>query len=616
MRLSFYCAFLFFVNLQPGFAQWDDAAVQPVLLQNLDIFQPASKNWKIEGKANTLREIHQHMATEPGTGVLVNRPDATAKDNLITKQEYGDLDLEVEFLMPNGSNSGIYLMGRYEIQLTDSWKKDYPCFGDCGGIYERWDPSRGKGREGFEGIAPMSNECRAPGLWQKLRLSFDAPRFDALGKKLSHARLHAVWLNGIKIHNQVELTGPTRGAISPEEKPAGPLMLQGDHGPVAFRNLRIGAFNGEPLSFAPWHYHVVKGSFATLALPVDTVPLADGNVPQISPGILATDDDFYITYQGRFEVRTTGMYTFTALIAGIGALVVDNDTLIRSYTPGNYWDRPKGAKNLGPGMHTIRYVNAKSDPKKKFALGLTYHGPGIREIRLHAEGAIPTGTGTPTLALEREARPYVQRAFYMHQGVKKAYGIHVSDPTGINFTLNANTGRLNRVWRSPVLGDVTGMWVDRGATQLLAPRSGTIELTDKALLGATPEGYADTLTQANEFRYLGYNEKPGSQPVFRYRTLWGELRLQCHTAGHTLLLEGNLTLKDPRAPRPCHLMAEGRRIELLKDGSYRVDDQYYLVPDPDLEGLIKLTTSGGVQRLYVPFTGPTDEVKFRYQVVW
>ena len=84
---------------------------------------------------------------EQGTGVLVNEPKDDHQANLLTQMEHSDMELEIEFMMPKGSNSGIYFMGRYEVQLLDSWGVKEPESSDCGGIYERWDDSRPEGEK-------------------------------------------------------------------------------------------------------------------------------------------------------------------------------------------------------------------------------------------------------------------------------------------------------------------------------------------------------------------------------------------------------------------------------------------------------------------------------------
>ena len=142
--------------------------------------------------------------------------------------------IHVEFMVPKGSNSGVYLMGRYEIQILDSYGKKKVSHGDCGGIYQRWANNKG-----FEGHAPKMNASRPPGVWQTFDAVFRAPRFDDSGKKIADARFEKVIHNGTVVHKDVVCTGPTRSASFNDEKPMGPLMLQGDHGPVAYRNIWI-----------------------------------------------------------------------------------------------------------------------------------------------------------------------------------------------------------------------------------------------------------------------------------------------------------------------------------------------------------------------------------------
>jgi len=159
--------------------------------------------------------------------------------HLVSSQEFGDVQAHVEFLIPQGSNSGVYFQGRYEIQILDSFGVKEPGFSDCGGIYQRWDDSAPEGSKGFEGRSPAQNASRPAGEWQRFDVVFRAPRFDGSGKKTANACFAKVFLNGVLIHENQEVTGPTRAALFGDEAPLGPLMLQGDHGPVAFRNIRL-----------------------------------------------------------------------------------------------------------------------------------------------------------------------------------------------------------------------------------------------------------------------------------------------------------------------------------------------------------------------------------------
>jgi 3-keto-disaccharide hydrolase len=167
---------------------------------------------------------------KPGKGVMLNSAGERTLDAL-TEREFGDCKLFLEFCVPKDSNSGVFLMSRYEVQIFDSYGKEKVSYGDCGGIYER---STGGG-----GHAPNVNASKPAGEWQSFEITFRAPQFDAKGRKTANAKFIEVKLNDKIVHTNIEVEGPTRAAKFNDEKPKGPLMLQGDHGPVAFRNLRI-----------------------------------------------------------------------------------------------------------------------------------------------------------------------------------------------------------------------------------------------------------------------------------------------------------------------------------------------------------------------------------------
>lgn len=217
---------------------------QTVSLNDLSAFKTPTANWSIAGDVTVDLNQTNVMTTTPGKGVLacIKLPGkAGLAYNLLTNFEHGDADVEVEFMMAKGSNSGIYLQGRYEIQLFDSWGAKELHVYDIGSIYERWDETRPSGTKGYEGHVARVNAGKAPGVWQKMKISFQAPRFDATGKKIANAKMLKVELNGIKLHENVELFGPTRSSIEGEVA-KGPLMFQGDHGSVAFRNLVVKSF--------------------------------------------------------------------------------------------------------------------------------------------------------------------------------------------------------------------------------------------------------------------------------------------------------------------------------------------------------------------------------------
>lgn len=165
-------------------------------------------------------------------GAAIVNTGGEVSSELVSKLEFGDIDFSCQFMLPKGGNSGIYVMGRYEIQLLDSSGKTELGYGDCGGIYAAVDPSVWPGR------APLFNAFRDPGDWHSLSCMFQAPRFDAAGKKIANAKFKRVLIDDTLMHEEVEVPCPTAGGLEGEVR-FGPLRFQGDHGPVALRGLRV-----------------------------------------------------------------------------------------------------------------------------------------------------------------------------------------------------------------------------------------------------------------------------------------------------------------------------------------------------------------------------------------
>ena len=150
--------------------------------------------------------------------------------NIVTRESFGDAWIHVEFRPPptgaegqDRGNSGVYVQGRYEVQVLDSFGVD-PAKNTCGAIYDV--------------KAPDFDVTRPAGNWQTYDILFRAPRFDADGAKTENARI-TIWLNGIQIHRDVELPRATAGGVSAEEAATGPILLQDHANPVRFRNLWV-----------------------------------------------------------------------------------------------------------------------------------------------------------------------------------------------------------------------------------------------------------------------------------------------------------------------------------------------------------------------------------------
>jgi hypothetical protein len=176
----------------------------------------------------------------PG-GVIVNTAYTNiAAPNLLSDKKMGDFELWVEFMIPKVSNSGVFLHGIYEMQVWDSF-----------GIVPRLDTDRTgalyhyavgliNGVDG--GRVPLVRAERDHGYWNSYHVWYQAPRFDASGKKIQNARVLRALCNGQLIHENQELLGRTVATPEIPEAEINPVVgLQGDHGYVAFRNIYVHA---------------------------------------------------------------------------------------------------------------------------------------------------------------------------------------------------------------------------------------------------------------------------------------------------------------------------------------------------------------------------------------
>ena len=152
-----------------------------------------------------------------------------------TKRSFGDVQLHVEFRTPtqikasgqDRGNSGVFLMGRYEVQVLDSYNNKTYANGQAAAVYKQH--------------APLVNASRPPGEWQTYDIVWIAPRFGADGKLLTPARV-TVFHNGVLVQHNVELKGPTTFRGFPAYTPHAdklPIELQDHNEPTSYRNLWV-----------------------------------------------------------------------------------------------------------------------------------------------------------------------------------------------------------------------------------------------------------------------------------------------------------------------------------------------------------------------------------------
>ncbi|MEX0770487.1 MAG: family 16 glycoside hydrolase, partial [Balneolaceae bacterium] len=540
-------------------------------------------------------------------------------EDLVTAFEHGDIELQVEFLVPKASNSGIYFQDRYELQILDSWQVENPTYGDLGGIYERWDEGQPEGEQGYEGYAPAVNATLAPGLWQEFRVLFRAPRFDEEGRKTRNALFEAVYLNGKLIHENVELSGPTRGAVSEDETESAPIRIQGDHGPVAFRNFRYKTYNRtDSLTTGAFDYTVYDYSgerlpdFDTL-----TTVLAEGVTDSLNVSDLSPKDERYaIWFSGDLHVPVSGDYLFQTQISNGGNLYIDgerviaNDGSIDSHLLGNIIHLEEGTYPL-----EMSYFQRTWNTQ----LILYYEGPNMerRTLASSAPGVGGDFTRPPLTVQPETGMPELIGGFTNHGDEKRTHTLSVGHPEGVHYSYDLYHASLLKFWKDP-FADVTQMWRGRGHEQLLVPMNAAVEEAAEIPV-ARLQGNELRSYQNVPDRLTGqeYRLNDSGRPVFKSEIDGLTLEDEIYPAESSGFLNRILRYQTPQSRSDLvSTLARGELIELLSNGLYRVNGKYYVRVTEAGGQEASIYEEDGRQVLGIPILQGTHQSEVHYQIIW
>ncbi len=589
---------------------------EPVSLETLGAFRPVTNNWKLAGGLGGDLRHSRDSAPLPGTGVVVSNPVEGGKnDQLFTAWEHGDLDLEVDFLLGPQTNSGIYLQGRYEVQLFDSAGVKVTTFADSGGIYQRWDPARGMGREGFDGHAPQANASRAAGLWQHVEIQFRAPRFDAKGVKTANARFVKVVLNGYTVQENVEVTGPTRAAPYTDEKPLGPVMFQSNHGPVALRNLTIKRYAAAVPQLQDARLKYYAGQKIGLDDYAQEKPKREAALEHLADAIQRSDERGVAVVTGRFVAPAAGTYGFGTDILGPVRVSLDGQPVV---TPG-FAGQQSGTVQLAAGEHDwkMEYLHPNQWSLRGGGLRLRVEGPGIAEQWLLPSKERPPAREI-SIPIEPEGgRVRLQRTFVALEHSRRMYACFVGSPAGVHYAYDIEQAAIIGVWRGGFF-EGRDLWHERAEDQQAHPTGPGFLIEGRPLLfqfGDHDNFWPTQPPQPSESR--GYRLEADGQPVFRYSFagITAEDRIAALADGsglsRKLVFGGKSYGRETWA-----LLAEGSTITQQPGGGYIVGDrEYYLDWPKDSPGQPVLRHEGNRVQLLVrvPESGVRE---FSYNLVW
>ena len=613
-QFMLFCGILLCLN--SGFAQSYQS------LDALSNFRNAPTNWQVVGDVMGT-PMSTTLTAKAGAGVLLCNPRNGG--NLSSNFEHGDLELSLDVMVPKGSNSGVYLQGRYEIQVFDSWGVANPLHSDAGGIYQRWDESRGKGTEGYEGHAPRSNAVKAPGLWNHFEISFVAPRFDVAGKKIANARFARVALNGVVIHQNVELFGTTRGAVSADEKPLGALMLQGDHGIVAYKNIRITKFGNTSVTMsAPVKYDIYEDAYtraqrgAILDIPkikdlTTLKPVKSGETELIDATVSRRGVQYYV-FTGKFKVNKEDDYAFKGNWEGYANVWVDGALLLSDEnTPWyglSFNEETLAKKHLTEGEHTFKIGYAHRDWERTIrAMALFVKGTNDGWQPLHDKKSELEYSKTVLNEVQPTNQPIFQRSFVVFGNKKRTHAINVGFPEGVHYSYDTKQGALLYAWRGGFL-NTTAMWHERGEEQTGEPLGMSIQLTGRFSL--INKEKLDSISES-ELRFEGMRLVPikgQKTPQFSYVYQNINIKDWTQPTADKLGLQRTISLSAP-ASNLNVLLATAKMIQKAGDGLYVIGNANYFIKLPIGTNAV-LMDKDGKTLLMVELKGQ----EFTYEIVF
>lgn len=561
--------------LSKEFEEESKAILTSLPMNSLDInqlngFTTDGTNWVTASSISSDFSKNWDIHYQAGDGILVNDVKDEGKRNvdgaangshIFSTMEHADLELEFEVLVPKESNSGIYLQSRYELQIRDTADDNDLSSDDMGGIYAQWE-SIEKKEKGINGQAPSINAARAPGLWQKVYVLFRAPKFDESGVKITNATFEKVKLNGYVIHENVEVSGPTIGAPFNDEVAQAPLMIQGDHGPVAFRNLTYKSFSKNEVTLSDLNYKVYDGKFDYIPDFASLELLKEGTTKDFNKlqDLAEKREGFSIVFEGKLNIPTTGKYLFETSIDDGGDLIIDGTLVVHNQgEPGMGTER--GMIELNEGQHT--FIQNFYQEVWGARMGIKVEGPGIEKSSLPKsmeKAEIASWDKREDFEIKVGERPELIRAFVDHFGEKKTHILNVGTSENIHYSYDTRNNQLNNVWKG-AFADVSRMWNNRGETQRLDPMGAELSLED--------------ISREADCKPSGYSLNANGLPVFVYN---------CNEKNITDKIEpsksGSIvrTLSIDKGESNISF-AKGEHVTELSEGWYSVGHRYFIRPD-------------------------------------
>lgn len=606
------------------------STAQTVSLDDLGAFANPSNAWKTAGEVQ-VHPLHEgSFEVADGSGLLVGAaPQAGESSDIVTKMVHGDLALEFEVLLSHDAAATVWLQGRYGLRLSDSWRKNRLNGFDNGALVA--PHAKGVATVGY---GPWMNAARAPGVWQRVRIEFEAPYFNAEGEKTRDARIESVEQNGGVIQQNQLLPAPGQEAPFRDEVAEGPLTFRVERGHIAIRNIHYTKYTDQQVGLEDLTYNLYMESFLDdefiywggaegnrVSLPDlsshDPTEVGEAELMHTKM-VRGRGNDFALVFKGQMHLPDSGDYTFEANPQGVGAFKVDGEELFR-------WDglHEKGSYSrttpLREGTHSFTLTIFNFGQPN---VGLYVEGPGIKRHPLHQGGTIPEGELVEPIVLSPANGPRIQRSFMFHRGQKLLTCMNVGYPEGPHYTVNMATGGLVQVWRGP-FGSTTSMWHGRGTQQVLRPLGSVLPLSaDQQVLLAESLAESSSIQSTAELRLedyqrTGYTLNDQGEPVLEY--VVGSVSVRDHISPDrdAPILKRSLRFSNREGSTQAvwYHVASATTIEQVSDNMYDVDDKTYFVEVGE-EVETTIIRDGEQQALFIPLQVGSQPQTLTYSLVW
>jgi hypothetical protein len=386
-------------------------------------------------------------------------------------------------------------------------------------------------------------------------------------------------------------------------------MLQGDHGPVAFRNIKYKLYGTDTISTSNIEYQYFE-----VPMPITSLPHFDTLFPKVTDYTKKIDvnqlsqrrDGVAFKFTGNLNVPISGDYLFDLFSDDGSALFIDQKQIINNDGKHDF-ESKKGLVNLKRGAHAFQ-INYFNNTWGK-GLWLKYEGPEQELRTLQGLYPYPLNNTKKDLHIDPIKTPEMIRSFVNYKDEKRTHVISVGDPQGVHYSYDLTRGSLLKVWKGG-FADVTEMWEGRGIDQLLMPQEMSVELNEHIIASPlTNEASPYSLKINNDITPQGYRIDDNKRPIFiyTYQNLTFEDLYQPSALAdglqRTLSINGESNLYS-RA-------AQAEHIEKVNDEFYTVGGYYYFKNIGESQPILRKVD--GVMELIYPLE---KDKKIVYSIFW